>query len=125
MKAVRHFKQKTLPILGRIYVTMRVRNVIFSLTDMDGRVMGHSSVGRMGVSGSKRKSALLAQECLEKFVQEAFGKGFRLAHIVFKGYNNSREKLFQSLYHSKLELKSLSDVNRVPFGGCKVRKRKR
>jgi small subunit ribosomal protein S11 len=61
MAKVKRVKKAKVDSVGVIHITSSFNNIIVSITDLKGNVIGWASAGKMGFRGSKKNTPYAAQ----------------------------------------------------------------
>ena len=116
-------KQK-LPIV-RIFLRAEFNNSIVTLTDLQGKVIAWTSSGKVGFKGSKKSTPFAAQRATEEILDRVRQVEASSVHIVIKGAGMGRDSFLRTVQSSDLQIESLKDLTGFPFGGARMKKRRR
>jgi small subunit ribosomal protein S11 len=61
MAKTKRVKKSRVDSIGMVYITSSFNNIIVSITDLKGNVIGWASAGKMGFRGSKKNTPYAAQ----------------------------------------------------------------
>jgi small subunit ribosomal protein S11 len=100
-------------------------NTIVTVTDLRGNVIGWSSAGKCGFSGSKKSTAYVAQVVAQDACRQAMGHGLKEVLVRVKGPGTGRESAIRAMQAIGLEVTTIEDVTPVPHNGCRPRKQRR
>ncbi len=109
--------------IANILATFNNTNV--TITDMHGNVLGWSSAGRAGFKGSRKSTALAAQQVAQDAARQAMSHGMKEMEVRVKGPGSGRESAIRALQAIGLEITAIKDVTPVPHNGCRPRKKRR
>ncbi len=110
---------------GRAYIHSTFNNTVVTITDSQGNVLGWSSAGAVGFSGSRKGTAFAAQRAAETAARKGMEHGLRQVDVFIKGPGAGREAAIRSLQASGLVITSIRDVTPIPHNGCRPPKRRR
>lgn len=110
---------------GVVHINATFNNTIITLTH-DGDVLEWSSAGRKGFKGARKATPYAAQLAADDVAQKAI-ETFKMKRvdIQLSGPGSGRDAAMKAIAHSKLTVKSLKDVTRLPHNGCRARKKRR
>lgn len=118
-------KDKKVVPNGRAYIHSTFNNTLVTLTDIQGNVIGWSSAGTTGFSGSRKGTAFAAQRAAEQAARNAMDQGLRQVDVLVRGPGSGRESAIRSLQASGLLITSIRDMTPIPHNGCRSPKRRR
>ncbi|PYL08960.1 MAG: 30S ribosomal protein S11 [Verrucomicrobia bacterium] len=110
---------------GVAHVLATFNNTIVTITDMQGRVIGWSSAGKVGFKGSRKSTAYAAQMVAQDASRQAMGHGLKEVEVRVKGPGAGRESAVRALQAIGLDLTVIRDVTPVPHNGCRPPKQRR
>ena len=110
---------------GIAHVLATFNNTIVTITDMQGRVIGWSSAGKVGFKGSRKSTAYAAQMVAQDASRQAMGHGLKEVEVRVKGPGAGRESAVRALQAIGLDLTVIRDVTPVPHNGCRPPKQRR
>lgn len=110
---------------GRAYIHSTFNNTVVTITDSQGNILGWSSAGAVGFSGSRKGTAFAAQRAAETAARKGMEHGLRQVDVFIKGPGAGREAAIRSLQASGLVITSIRDVTPIPHNGCRPPKRRR
>src|SRR5437867_7782240 len=70
---------------GIAHVLATFNNTIVTITDLQGRVIGWSSAGKVGFKGSRKSTAYAAQMVAQDASRQAMGHGLQEVEVRVKG----------------------------------------
>ena len=100
-------------------------NTIVTISDKDGNAISWSSAGRIGYTGSKKKTPFAAGLTAEAAAASAVEQGVKKVEVYVKGLGPGRENAIRSLQSAGLEVTSIIDETPIPHNGCRPPKRPR
>ena len=100
-------------------------NTLVSITDMQGNIIGWSSAGRVGFTGSRKSTAVAAQQVAQDAARQAMSHGMKEVEVRVKGPGSGRESAIRALQAIGLEISTIKDCTPVPHNGCRPRKKRR
>ena len=92
---------------------------------MDGNTLLWASAGSVGFKSSKRSTSYASQATAEKVARNCLSRNLVRVHIKFKGVGYGKEAALRGLQTSGLQIKKIEDLTRIPFNGCRQKKRRR
>ena len=110
---------------GIAHVLATFNNTIVTITDLNGKVIGWSSAGKVGFKGSRKSTAYAAQMVAQDASRQAMGHGLREVEVLVRGPGAGRESAVRALQAIGLELSVIRDVTPVPHNGCRPPKQRR
>ncbi len=110
---------------GIVFIQATFNNTMISIADMNGNTLCWSSSGSMGFRGSRKGTPFAAQQASSRAAHAARDHGMRTVHVRVKGPGSGRESAVRALASAGLEVRSITDVTRVPHNGCRPPKRRR
>lgn len=124
-KKGRRKKERRVVPEGIVFIQATFNNTIISIADMNGNTLCWSSSGSMGFHGSRKGTPFAAQQASSRAAHAARDHGMRTVHVRVKGPGSGRESAVRALASAGLEVRSITDVTRVPHNGCRPPKRRR
>ena len=112
-------------IQGIAHITATFNNTVVSISDLQGRVIGWSSAGRVGFKGSRKSTAYAAQLVAQDAARQSMAHGLREIEVWVKGPGSGREAAIRALQAIGLDITVIRDVTPVPHNGCRPPKRRR
>jgi small subunit ribosomal protein S11 len=110
---------------GYAHVLSTFNNTIVTITDLQGKVIGWSSAGKVGFKGSRKSTAYAAQMVAQDASRQAMGHGLKEVEVLVKGPGAGRESAVRALQAIGLDLTVIRDVTPVPHNGCRPPKQRR
>src|SRR5260221_13817112 len=110
-------------IQGIAHITATFNNTVVSISDLQGRVIGWSSAGRVGFKGSRKSTAYAAQLVAQDAARQSMAHGLREIEVRVKGPGSGRESAIPALQAIRLEVTVIKDVTPVPHNRCRSRKK--
>ncbi len=121
---MRHSENTKTSSLSYICITTTLNNTILNVTDMAGNTLLWASAGSVGFKGSKRSTSYAAQATAEKIAQNCLSQNLLRVHVKLKGVGYGKEAALRGLHTSGLKITKIEDLTRVPFNGCRQKKRR-
>ena len=122
---MRHSELPQLSSLSYICITTTLNNTILNVTDLKGNTLLWASAGSVGFKGSKRSTSYAAQATAEKIAQNCVARNLVRVHVKLKGIGFGKEAAIRGLQISGLKITKIEDLTRIPFNGCRPKKRRR
>jgi small subunit ribosomal protein S11 len=109
-----------------VYIYTTYNNMILTITNDRGDVICWSSSGKNGFKNTKKKNTpyagqLVANDC----AKQALDYKVKMVDVFVQGPGTGREMAIRSLAENGLEILSITDITKVPHGGCRSSKRRR
>lgn len=105
-----------------VKVKSSYNNTIVSIASLSGDVVGVSSAGTIGFSGSKKSTAYAATKAGQQIAEKAVKLGAKECTVIVKGAGMGRQAAVKGIRSAGLKITSISDFTPIPHGGCKPRK---
>ena len=123
-------KKETGPVMkkvkeGKIFIFSSYNNTIFTLTDIQGNVLGWASSGSIGFKGTKKATPFAASKVAGVISQIAKKLGIDKVAVLVKGIGSGRESAIRSLAAKGLNIISIKDITPIPHNGCRPPKVRR
>jgi small subunit ribosomal protein S11 len=110
---------------GIAHIQATFNNTVVTITDLSGNVVGWSSGGKAGFSGSRKSTAYAAQVVATDAGKAAVARGMREVKVYVKGPGSGRESAIRALQSAGLTITMIRDVTPIPHDGCRPPKRRR
>ena len=124
-KAVRKQKKSKVDPIGQVHITSSFNNIIISITDRAGNVIGWSSAGKMGFRGSKKNTPYAAQVAATEVARACHDRGLQTVEIFVKGTGSGREAAIRAVANAGINVTVIRDITPLPHNGCRPPKRRR
>ena len=111
--------------VAQAHIQSTFNNTIITITDLRGDVITWSSAGTVGFKGSRKSTPYAAQLAGQQAARQAMDMGVREMDVFVKGPGPGREAAVRALQAAGIEVRSISDVTRVPHNGCRPPKKRR
>nr|UNJ18878.1 ribosomal protein S11 [Cyanidioschyzonaceae sp. 1 FvB-2021] len=108
-----------------IHVHLSLNNIIISVTDDSGDVLGWSSLGSVGFKGSKRSTVAAISFAVLKILALLKKNNATTLSVYFKGLGKGSEVLIDLLDKCRVNVDILANVTEIPHNGCRPRKKRR
>jgi small subunit ribosomal protein S11 len=110
---------------GEVHIRSTFNNIIITLTNKKGEVIGWSSSGKMGFKGSKKNTPYAAQIAAEDIVKIGINAGLKKIDVNVIGPGAGRDSAIRTLNNLGLHVISIKDRTPLPHNGCRPPKRRR
>jgi small subunit ribosomal protein S11 len=110
---------------ANIHVYLSLNNIIVSLTDSNGNVLGWASGGSTGFSGFKKITNSAINLIILKMIDLIRKKKIHTVSVFFKGIGKGAETLINLLQRNKINVDIIGDVTEIPHNGCRPKKKRR
>lgn len=110
---------------GVAHILATFNNTVVSITDLQGNVVGWSSAGQVGFSGSRKSTAFAAQLAAEQAARKVMDAGMKEVRVFVNGPGAGRESAIRAIQAAGLNVTLIRDVTKIPHNGCRPRKRRR
>ena len=111
--------------VAQAHIQSTFNNTIITITDLRGDVITWSSAGTVGFKGSRKSTPYAAQLAGQQAARQAMDMGVREMDVFVKGPGPGREAAVRALQAAGIDVRSISDVTRVPHNGCRPPKKRR
>ena len=122
---VRRKKIKRTLTKARVCITAGENNTIVTFTDPEGQVLGWSSCGSTGFSGTRKSTPYAAKVAAESALEKVQGYGIQSVTVEVKGLGPGREQAIRGLLGAGLNLDAIVDRTPIAHGGCRPSRRRR
>src|SRR5699024_5888325 len=103
---------------GVAHIHSTFNNIIVTITDTQGNVVGWSSAGALGFKGSRKSTPFAAQMAAETAAKSAVERGMKSLEVTVKGPGAGREAAIRSLQAAGLDDAAIRDLTPVTYNGC-------
>lgn len=124
-KASRKQKKSKVDSIGQVHITSSFNNIIISITDRAGNVIGWSSAGKMGFRGSKKNTPYAAQVASTEVAKDAYDRGLQTVEVFVKGTGSGREAAIRAVANVGIQVTMIRDITPLPHNGCRPPKKRR
>lgn len=118
-------KKSKVDALGHVHITSSFNNIIISITDLAGNVIGWASAGKMGFRGSKKNTPYAAQVAAGEVAKDCHDRGLQSVEIFVKGTGAGREAAIRAVANAGINVTLIRDITPLPHNGCRPPKRRR
>ena len=108
-----------------INVYSTLNNCILTLRNISGDVISWSSCGSVGFKKAKRSSSYAAEFVGKEIGKKALSLGIKYVQLSIRGIGQGRISTIRGIRGSGLRIARIKDNNRIPFGGCRLKKKRR
>ena len=110
---------------AKAHIQCSFNNTIVSITDDHGGVLGWSTAGACGFSGTKKGTPFAAQVTAQRAAEKAKEYGVRQVGVFVKGPGSGRETAIRALQGVGFGIIFIRDVSPIPHNGCRPPKPRR
>lgn len=125
MAKTKRVKKSRVDSVGLVYITSSFNNIIVSVTDLKGNVVGWASAGKMGFRGSKKNTPYAAQVAATEVARDCFERGLQTVEVYVKGTGSGREAAIRAVSNVGINVTMIRDITPLPHNGCRPPKRRR
>jgi len=125
MAKTKRVKKTKVDAVGQVHITSSFNNIIVSVTDLKGNVLGWASAGKMGFRGSKKNTPYAAQVAATEVSRDCFERGMQTAEIFVKGTGSGREAAIRAVANVGINVTMIRDITPLPHNGCRPPKKRR
>ena len=79
----------------------------------------------LALKGQKGQRVMLPKQPPKKIAQNCLSQNLLRVHVKLKGVGYGKEAALRGLHTSGLKITKIEDLTRVPFNGCRQKKRRR
>ena len=124
-KIQRKVKKSKVDPQGHAHITSSFNNIIITITDRAGNVIGWSSAGKMGFRGSKKNTPYAAQVAATEVARQCHDRGLQTVEVFVKGTGSGREAAIRAISNSGINVTLIRDITPLPHNGCRPPKKRR
>jgi small subunit ribosomal protein S11 len=125
MAKTKRVKKSKVDAVGQVHITSSFNNVIISVTDLQGNVLGWASAGKMGFRGSKKNTPYAAQVAATEVARDCYERGLQTAEVFVKGTGSGREAAIRAVSNVGINVTMIRDITPLPHNGCRPPKKRR
>lgn len=125
MAKTKRVKKSKVDAVGQVHITSSFNNVIISVTDLQGNVLGWASAGKMGFRGSKKNTPYAAQVAATEVARDCYERGLQTAEVFVKGTGSGREAAIRAVANVGINVTMIRDITPLPHNGCRPPKKRR
>jgi len=112
--------------IGKIVVTQKRNNCVFSITNLKGDVFITETPGTIGYKKSNRKNIIGYTDLIDIIITKTFkNTNFTSFQIVFKGICKNKKFILNTLVNLNVRILSIVSEIFLPRNGCKTKKQRR
>jgi small subunit ribosomal protein S11 len=108
-----------------VHITSSFNNIIVTMTDMKGNVIGWASAGKMGFRGSKKNTPYAAQVAAAEVAKDCYERGLQTVEVFVKGTGSGREAAIRAVANVGINVTQIKDITPLPHNGCRPPKKRR
>jgi small subunit ribosomal protein S11 len=112
-------------VRGIAHIEATYNNTLISISDEYGNVIGQSSAGAIGFSGTKKATPFAAARVAEAVVEKVRRSGLQEVIVRVKGVGSGRDSAVRSLANQGLTIVSIKDITPLPHNGPRAKKVRR
>jgi small subunit ribosomal protein S11 len=111
---------------GKLFIFSSYNNTIFTLTDVQGNVLGWTSAGSIGFKGTKKGTPFAASKAAGVMLQIIKKLGIGQISLLLKGIGVGRDSAIKSFANVEgLNIISIKERTSLAHGGCRPPKPRR
>lgn len=109
-----------------VFLTLTNRNVIITVTSLEGNVYFKQSLGGYGVAGYTRKAYHLNYQ-FGLYIGSTIRKDFPgYYHLIVRGWAAREKAVIRAMFKGGLKIVTMSNKTPIAFNGCrKIHKRRK
>jgi len=108
-----------------VHIRGTLNNMIFSLTDLQGKTLYNTSCGSWNYSGSRKASTFATRDTGNHFKEKLKNFHVKNIHIVIAGIRRFAAKKAVGALCKAFEVLSIHYPNQLPHNGCRKKKKQR
>lgn len=109
-------------ILSILFTT---NNTLYSLTDIDGKVIFWTSSGIKKIKGAKKVTSISALVAAKTIIKYLLKFNYKNIYLKIKGFNKNKKLIIKYFNQSFLNILLITDKTSFPHNGCKNPKKRR
>lgn len=128
LNKIKQMKKSNQPVKQEvhvIYITVTSNNVLFTVTDLQGKTLLMYSSGAAQYKNHQKKNSTAIAMTGFQLGQKAILKEITEVNVIFKGLKKGRKDALIGLYNSGLKILELQDLTPIPHNGCRRQKQRR
>nr|YP_009988348.1 ribosomal protein S11 [Gelidiella flabella]QNM39624.1 ribosomal protein S11 [Gelidiella flabella] len=110
-------------LILKVYFTST--NLLFTLTNIRGKVVAWTSTGTWKVRGAKKLTSVTVETAFKKISKELNRLNCKFLHVELFGFNKNKKAVTRLLKGNLIAIKSISDKTAHPHNGCRQKKLRR
>ena len=110
-------------LILKVYFTST--NLLFTLTNIQGKVLSWTSTGIWKVKGAKKLTSVTIETAFKKIFKELNQLNCKFLHVELFGFNKNKKAVVKFLRSNLITVKSISDKTAYPHNGCRQKKLRR
>nr|NP_066481.1 ribosomal protein S11 [Rhodomonas salina]AAG17752.1 ribosomal protein S11 [Rhodomonas salina] len=110
---------------GIVHINNNTNNTLISFLTIEKKVLFTSGTGVLGLKKAKRSTSFASQNLAFSLGVKAYKLGIRFVQVYFKGFSKNRKSSLKGILLANLKVILIKDFTRIPFNGCKQRKKRR
>lgn len=110
---------------GIAHIEATYNNTLISISDEHGNVIGQSSAGAIGFSGTKKATPFAAARVAEAVIEKVRRSGLQEVMVRVKGVGSGRDSAIRALANQGLAIVSIKDITPLPHNGPRAKKVRR
>jgi Ribosomal protein S11 len=119
------FDPSTIKEETTIYIHVQHNNIIITLTNPKGEVIGWLSSGSIGLRGFRKTSPLAAKLLSFNLFEKIKGFENKNFKLKIRGFNAIRKALLKYISLYNIKVIEMEDLTMIPFNGCRPQKRRK
>lgn len=110
---------------GIIRINNDTNNTFISILNSEKKVLFSAGTGILNLKKAKRSTSFAAQNLAFFLGIKVYKLGIRFIQVYFKGFGKNRDSALKGILLANLKIILIKDFTRIPFNGCKQRKKRR
>jgi small subunit ribosomal protein S11 len=111
--------------LHLIYIIITSNNVLFTVTDLNGKTLLTYSSGAAQYKNHQKTNSTAVTMTGYQLGQKAILKDITDVTIIFKGSKKGRKEALTGIHNSGILVKNIVDLTPIPHNGCRRQKQRR
>ena len=112
-------------VRGIAHIQATYNNTLVSITDERGNMIGWSSAGSLGYSGTRKAPPFVAARVAEAAVAKIRKTGIQEIIVKVSGVGSGRDSAIRALANQGLQIISIKDITPLPHNGPRPKKVRR
>jgi small subunit ribosomal protein S11 len=110
---------------GIIRINNNTNNTFISILTFEKKVLFSAGTGILNLKKAKRSTTFAAQTLAFFLGVKSYKLGIRFVQVFCKGFGKNRDSALKGVLLANLKIILIKDFTKIPFNGCKQKKKRR